>query len=84
MTISQHISHRYDEELEAVRNRVLVMGQLVENQIEVAMKGLAEGDPPIAERVETLEHEVNAHEVATDEHCSRTIGRRRRAVRMGP
>ena len=80
MTRSQHISHRYDEELEAVRNRVLGMGQLVENQIEGAMKGLADGDPSIAERVEAMDHEVNAHEVAIDEQCSRILARRQPAA----
>ena len=80
MTISQHISHRYDEELEAVRNHVLTMGQLVERQIETAMKGLAAGDQTIAERVEVMDHEVNAQEVAIDEQCSRILARRQPAA----
>lgn len=80
MTISQHISHRYDEELEAVRNRVLTMGRLVESQVDAAMKGLAAGDPTIAERVEVMDHEVNAHEVAIDEQCSRILARRQPAA----
>ena len=80
MTISQHISHRYDEELEAVRNHVLAMGQLVERQIETAMKGLVAGDPTIAERVEVMDHEVNAQEVAIDEQCSRILARRQPAA----
>jgi len=80
MTISQHISHRYDEELEAVRNHVLTMGQLVERQIEAAMKGLAVGDPTVAERIEVMDHEVNAHEVAIDEQCSRILARRQPAA----
>ncbi len=80
MTISQHISHRYDEELEAVRNHVLSMGQLVEGQIETAMKGLVAGDPTIAERVEAMDHEVNAQEVAIDEQCSRILARRQPAA----
>ena len=30
---SQHISHQFDEEMEALRNQVLKMGGLVEQQI---------------------------------------------------
>ncbi len=80
MTISQHISRRYDEELEAVRNHVLAMGGLIEQQIDTAMMALAEGDSALAEKVEEMDHQVNAHEVAIDEQCSRILARRQPAA----
>ena len=78
--MNQHISHRYDEELEAVRNRVLAMGGLVERQIDTAMLALVEGDSALAEQVENMDHEVNSHEVAIDEQCSRILARRQPAA----
>ena len=42
MEIGQHISQRYNEELEDIRNQVLKMGGLVESQAEQAVKALLE------------------------------------------
>ena len=38
--ISQHISHRYNEELEDLRNEVLAMGGLVEHQLDGAVNAM--------------------------------------------
>ena len=40
----QHISQQFNEELEDVRNRVLAMGGLVEDQIRRVMRALVERD----------------------------------------
>lgn len=81
MTKSEHISQRYNDELEGVRNHVLAMGGAVERQIDTALLALAEGDSALAEKVETMDHEVNAHEVAIDEQCSLILVRRQPAAR---
>ena len=47
---SEHISKKFDAELEGVRSRVLQMGGLVEQQINRAMEALANGDMPLADR----------------------------------
>lgn len=77
---TQHISHRYDAELEGVRNHVLQMGGLVERQIDTALTALMEGDSAMAERVADMDHEVNAHEVSIDEQCGRILVRRQPAA----
>ena len=41
---NEHISKKFDAELEGVRSRVLQMGGLVEMQITRAMDALARGD----------------------------------------
>ncbi len=81
MEKTQHISHRYDSELKAVHDRVLVMGELIERQIDAALSALVAGDPALAEKVEQMDHEVNAHEVGIDEQCSRILVRRQPAAR---
>ena len=38
--ISDHISHRYNDELEDLRNQVMEMGGLVERQLQDGLKAL--------------------------------------------
>lgn len=71
-----HISQQFNVELEDVRNRVLAMGGLVEQQIVNAIKGLVEGDIELCESVINRDVNVNAAEVAIDEECSHIIARR--------
>jgi len=78
--MGQHISHQFDSELEDIRNKVLAMGGLVEQQINDAVKALAEGDVNLAETVVNKDIKVNAAEVAIDEECSHIIARRQPAA----
>ena len=77
----EHISKQFDQELEAVRARVLQMGGLVEEQIINAMEALASGNVELANTVMTNDHRVNALEVALDEECSMIIARRQPTAR---
>ena len=77
---NEHTSKQYDQELEAVRARVLKMGGLVEQQITQAMQALADGDVALADRVNAQDHEVNAMEVGIDEDCTHIIARRQPAA----
>ena len=49
--IGQHISGQFNKELEDVRNKVLTMGGLVEQQIELAVTAFSTGDLEMAELV---------------------------------
>ncbi len=79
-TRGHHISHKFDAELEDVRNRVLAMGGLVEQQILQAITSLAEGDTKLAEVVIDNDIKVNSAEVAIDEECTHIIARRQPAA----
>ncbi len=76
----QHISHQFTIELEEIRNRVLEMGGLVEQQINNAVKSLVEGDIDLANTVIQRDMKVNAAEVAIDEECSQILARRQPAA----
>ncbi|GAB6042821.1 phosphate signaling complex protein PhoU [Endothiovibrio diazotrophicus] len=78
--LNAHISQQFNEELEDIRNRVLAMGGLVEQQISEAVVALAEGDRELAEKVATADYKVNAMEVAIDEECTQVIARRQPAA----
>ena len=77
---SQHISHKFDEEMESLRNQVLKMGGLVEQQISGAIEALQETDAASAEKIILRDHKVNALEVTIDEACAQILARRQPAA----
>ncbi len=79
-SLTHHISRQFNAELEELRNRVLAMGGLVEQQLADAVTALAEGDSRLGEVVVTNDYRVNAIEVSIDEECSRVLARRQPAA----
>ncbi|HRQ06313.1 MAG TPA: phosphate signaling complex protein PhoU [Nitrosomonas halophila] len=80
MNHKEHISKKFDADLEDVRTRVLQMGGLVEEQIERAIEALTEGNEHMIEQVIDNDHRVNAMEVKIDELCCQIIARRQPAA----
>ena len=80
LNLTHHISQKFNEELEDVRNRVLAMGGLVEQQIVDALKALTEGDSQLGRAIEQHDFKVNQLEVAIDEECGRILARRQPAA----
>ena len=72
----QHISHRFNEELEDIHSRVMAMGGLVEQQLGNAVAALVEGDQSLAQTVITSDYRINALEVELDEECTQILVRR--------
>lgn len=73
MTTGQHISHKFDEEVEEVTTSVLNMGGLVVQQIDRAIKALLTGDKALAQGFIDDDVKVNALDVEIDEMCNRII-----------
>ena len=73
---THHISRRFNEDLERIRNRVLAMGGLVEQQLERAITAIATGDSKLGEDVAYDDYKVNDMEVSIDEECSRILAKR--------
>jgi len=68
--IGHHISEQFNKELEDLRNKVLTMGGLVEQQIELAVKAFTNGDVELAEQVIKQDNQVDSLEMAIDlESC---------------
>src|SRR5664279_1853295 len=74
--LTHHISRRFNEDLEKVRNQVLQMGGFVEQQLHKAITALVEGDSSLGESVATDDYKVNGMEVSIDEECSRILATR--------
>lgn len=75
-----HIRSQYDEEMEAIRGKVLTMGGLVEEQIREAMLALRDGDGELGEKVVTDDYRVNSMEVEIDEDCQHILALRQPAA----
>ncbi len=76
----QHISRQYNEELEDIRNQVMAMGGLVEQQLTNAIKALVDGNAELGENVVSSDYRVNAMEVEIDEECVQVLARRQPAA----
>jgi len=76
-----HISHRFDQELEALRDDVLKMGSKVEEQIENAVRALTENNNELADATIQADHGINALEVGADEKAVSLLARRTPAAR---
>src|SRR5688572_30553174 len=74
--LSHHISRRFNEDLERVRNKVLTMGGMVEQQLANAVKALIEGDGTLGVSVARDDSKVNGMEISIDEECSRILATR--------
>jgi phosphate transport system protein len=74
--LGQHISRRFNEDLEHVRNSVLQMGGLVEEQFDRALTALTDADSELGLQVARDDFKVNRMEVAIDEECSRILATR--------
>ena len=75
-TLTRHISHQFDEEIEQLRNRVMKMGGLVEQQIANSVDAMRNLDVKLAEKVIRKDHKVNAMEVRIDEECAQMLALR--------
>jgi len=78
--LGEHISRRFNEELEDVRSRVLHMGGIVEEQLANALRVLVNDEAELARVVLDADAAVNSLEVEIDEECTRIVARRQPAA----
>ena len=72
----QHISEQYDVELSQIRDLLMEMGGLVEQQVNHACTSLINHDAELAHRVREQEARLNQFEVELDDHCVSIIAKR--------
>jgi phosphate transport system protein len=63
------MQRHFHEELEALKQTLLAMGGLVEDQIRRVMRALIERDDALAQEVIERDQQVNAYDVEVDETC---------------
>lgn len=73
---SDHISRKFNEELEQLRSEVLRMGGLVEQHLDTAVEAITSGDSEMGLRIAAEDYKINRMEVAIDEDCTRILATR--------
>ncbi|NCF22917.1 MAG: phosphate signaling complex protein PhoU [Gammaproteobacteria bacterium] len=73
---TDHISRRFNKDIEDLRNSVLSMGGLVETQLSKAIAAIVSGDSELGLKVANDDYKVNNLEVDIDEECSRILATR--------
>ncbi len=63
------MQRHFHDELEALKQTLLAMGGLVEDQIRRVMRALTERDDALAQEVIERDQQVNAYDVEVDETC---------------
>jgi len=73
---SQHTHKQFDTELEDLREKVLLMGGKVEDQLNKAIQALTKADVELSDTVVEEDNSVNSLELEIDENLSSIIARR--------
>jgi phosphate transport system protein len=71
--LTEHTDKRYEEELTKLREEILYMGGLVEDQIQKAVKSLVDRDSDLCNIIIERDHEVNRLDVNIDEQCIKLL-----------
>ena len=74
--LTDHISRRFNKDIEDLRNNVLAMGGLVESQLSLAITAIVTGDSALGLQVAEDDYKVNNLEVNIDEECGRILATR--------
>jgi len=74
--LNDHISRRFNKDIDDLRSSVLAMGGLVESQLSQAIVALVRGDSELGLQVAEDDYKVNKLEVSIDEECSRILATR--------
>ncbi len=74
--MTKHISEQYDLELSQIKELLMEMGGLVEQQVNHACSSLIGHDMTLAENVRDTESRLNQLEVELDDHCVSIIAKR--------
>jgi phosphate transport system protein len=75
-SIGHHISEQFNKELEDIRNHVLTMGGLVEEQIGLALNAFINSDVELAELVIKQDNQIDDLEKALDRECMQIMALR--------
>ena len=78
--LDQHISQKFNDELEDIRSRALQMGGMVEKQVSGGLQALLEGNSELGNKIVKRDQEVNSLEVEIDEACTQILARRQPAA----
>lgn len=77
---TRHISQQFNSELSELKSQLLVMGGMVEQQVQSAIDALVNNNAELADAVRLKDKEVDRIELAIDEEATRIIAKRQPAA----
>jgi len=77
---THHISQQFNQELDDIKSRMLEMGGMVQEQVNVAVSSILSLDSGLAENVIAADKKINYMEVEIDDDCSKILARRQPAA----
>ena len=78
--MTEHTSRHYEQELQELKDKLLLLGGMVEEMIGSAMRSLLDRDPDLARRVIDSDPRVDAAELEIDHHCLNLLALRQPAA----
>jgi phosphate transport system protein len=78
--MTEHTSRHYEKELQELKDKLLLLGGMVEEMIGSAMRSLLDRDPDLARRVIDSDPRVDAAELEIDHHCLNLLALRQPAA----
>jgi len=80
LNLDQHISNKFNEELEEARKHLMQMGGVVEQQVSNSITAIIEADSTLAQAIRDRDDSVNAMEIDIDEECAKILALRQPAA----
>ena len=74
--MKKHTDKSYERDLEAIREKLLLMGAKVEEMIKSSIRALVQRDSVLAQRMIEYDHQINRLEVEIDDGCLRILAKR--------
>ncbi len=78
--VSSHISKRFNDDLQELKNHLLMMGGVVERQVTDGVLSLVDANSELALNVRSNEKQVNTFELNIDEECTSVLALRQPAA----
>jgi phosphate transport system protein len=76
VTSRQHTNREYEQDLQRLREQLLLMGAKVEEMIRDSLRSLTERDTALAEQTIAFDREIEQRELEIDELCMQILARR--------
>lgn len=80
MNFNQHISAQFNADLDGIRNHMMSMGGLIEQQVNDAIEAIRTGNTELAALVNQREEDVNDSEINIDQECTQILVKRQPAA----
>jgi len=71
--MEKRIRKQFTKELENIKKRILALGALVEERVQMAIKAIDTNDPELAEKIIKTDYEIDETEVEIEEECLKVL-----------